>query len=81
MKMKKIISLLMAVALTAGLSAGCGKHSDKEGEKDGNVSAKGRYVEQEIALPEGAGEAVGIINQENELKLYTQNESGYHIYS
>jgi hypothetical protein len=32
MKMKKIISLLMAVALTAGLSAGCGKHSDKEGE-------------------------------------------------
>ncbi len=81
MKMKKIISLLMAVALTAGLSAGCGKHSDKEGEKDGNVSAKGRYVEQEIALPEGAEEAVGIINQENELKLYTQNESGYHIYS
>lgn len=81
MKMKKIFSLLMAVALTAGLSAGCGKRSNEEGEKDGNNSAKGRYVEQEIALPEGAGEAVGILNQENGLILYTRNESGYHSYS
>ncbi len=79
MKMKRIISLLMAAVLTAGLAAGCGKDGG-DGKKDGEVSAKGRYVEEEIPLPEGAGEAVGILNQDGGLLLYTRNENGYHSY-
>ncbi len=79
MKMKRIISLIMAVILLAGLTAGCGK-DEAEGKKEGEVSAKGRYVEEEIPLPKGAGEAVGILNQNDSLVLYTRNENGYHSY-
>lgn len=79
MRMKKIFSLLMAAALTAGLSAGCARDGT-DGKKDGEVSAKGRYVEEEIPLPEGAGEALGIQNQDGNLTLYARNENVYHSY-
>lgn len=79
MKMKKICSLLMALTLAAGLFSGCGRQGE-DGGKDKDATAKGRYVEQEITLPEGAGEAVGIQKQENGLELYTRNENGYHSY-
>lgn len=79
MKMKKIFSLLMAAALTAGLAAGCGKDG-ADGKKDDEVSAKGRYVEEEIPLPEGAGEALGIQNQDGGLTLYARNGNVYHSY-
>ena len=79
MKMKKIFSLLMAASLAAGLAAGCGKDGT-DGKKDGEVSAKGRYVEEEIPLPEGAGEALGIQNQDGHITLYARNENDYHSY-
>ena len=80
MKMKKIFSLLMAVTLTASLAVGCKKQDGAESKKDGGVSAKGRYVEQEIDLPKEAGEAIGILDLEDGVTLYTRNEEGYYSY-
>ncbi len=80
MKMKKIFSLLMAVILTASLAAGCKKQDGAEGKKDGGVSAKGRYVEQEIDLPKEAGEAIGILDLEDGVTFYARTEEGYYSY-
>ncbi len=81
MKKKRIVSFLMAAALTAGLFAGCGKQGDDSADgKDGGITAKGRYVEQEIILPEDVKEAVGIKEQDDGLVLYARNENGYSSY-
>lgn len=80
MKMKRMIGLTMAVVLTAGLAAACGKQGSEKDGKDGGISAKGRYVEQEIILPEGVKEAVGISGQDGGLVLYARNDETYHSY-
>ncbi|MEZ3486635.1 MAG: ABC transporter substrate-binding protein [Lachnospiraceae bacterium] len=83
MKMRRVISLILAVILTAGITAGCKPQDEKKEEdtKDGKVTAKGRYVEQEIPLPEGAGEAIGIQNKDGDLVLYTRNGGACHSYT
>lgn len=79
MKGKRQISTLLVMILIISLLAGCGQKK-KEGKEEA-VSAKGRYVEQEIPLPEGTGEAVGLIKKEEGLTLYTWSEDkGYQSF-
>ena len=83
MKMKKIFSLAMAIVLAAGMTAGCKQQSDRkeEIEEEKNISAKGRYVEKEIPLPETAQEVIGIQNKDEDLVLYTSDDSGFYSYT
>ncbi len=83
MKMKKIFSLAMAIVLAAGMTAGCKQQSDRkeEIEEEKNISAKGRYVEKEIPLPETAQEVIGIQNKDDDLVLYTSDDSGFYSYT
>lgn len=53
-KWKQMASLALAAVLTAGALAGCAKGSGETGKNtDGGETAMGRYLEEEIALPEG----------------------------
>ena len=57
MKIKRILSALLALALMLSCFAGCGKKDELEEldvsiEPSIDTSATGRYVEQEIQLPE-----------------------------
>ena len=65
---KKALAVLLTVSLVAGLT-GCGKKSETV-ETQGDT---GRYVEQEIALPEGV-DSTGVFQigkMDDALYLYT----------
>ena len=66
---KKIITILLACTLAAGLLSGCSK-AGGDGEKE-KETKKGRYVEREITLPEGAGKSVGMVWKDEKLTLYS----------
>lgn len=56
MKIKRILSALLALALVLGCFAGCGKEKTEKAEDalmpSISTTATGRYVEKEIALPD-----------------------------
>ncbi len=53
--LKRIFSLALAAVLVLGMFSGCGKTTvtDLSQEPTKESTAKGRYVEQEMPLPEG----------------------------
>lgn len=70
-RMAAILSVTVLVtAMAAQVLTGCSKNSEKDEKKQ----AKGRYVESEIALPEGAGRPVGILWKDENMVLYTYQE-------
>lgn len=76
MKIKKGVSLLLIVSIAAGLLAGCGDGKKGEGgssqnTKNDSSATKGRYVENDIPLPEDGGKPLGIIWKDGKLVLYT----------
>ena len=80
MKIKKGVSLLLTISIAAGLLSGCGdgkKGKDENGQSTKNNSSndssatKGRYVEDDILLPEDGGKPLGIIWKDGKLVLYT----------
>lgn len=99
MKVKrKILALLTAIAVFGGGFAGCTDEKNKGGTNQADESsqsekgtadkmgsgAKGRYVESDIPLPEGAGDPIGILWKEDSLVLYTlpsDETSGYQSYT
>lgn len=79
MKGKRQISALIIMIFMLSLLNGCGQKGDAE-EKTA-PDAKGRYVEQEIKLPDGADEAVGLLKREEGITLYTWSENhGYQSF-
>lgn len=57
MKIKKVLSVLLAMVIIIGCSAGCGKEKNVEAEEivlmpSISTGATGRYVEKTIALPD-----------------------------
>ena len=56
MKIKKVLSALLAAAMILGCFAGCGKEKKEEAEEalmpSISTAATGRYVEKEVALPD-----------------------------
>lgn len=99
MKVKrKILALLTAIAVFGGGFAGCTDEKNKGGTNQADESsqsekgtadkmgsgAKGRYVESDIPLPEGAGDPIGILWKEDSLVMYTlpsDETSGYQSYT
>ncbi len=67
---RKLIALILVLAMTAGMFSGC-RETGKEGKK---AKAKGRYVEKEVGIPENAGKPVGILWQDGKLVLYAYEE-------
>lgn len=68
---KKAVCLTAAIAITVAGLAGCGKQSeDKSAE-----GAMGRYLEEEIALPENTGKILAMERlDDNSLSLFTEDK-------
>ncbi len=67
---KRAAAFLLIAGLITGMVTGCAHQPEKEKEP----TPKGRYVESEIALPEGAGRPFGMEYGEEGLVLYTSSE-------
>lgn len=55
--MRKMMSIVLAAALTAGVLSGCGA-AEGPGDNKDSGSGMGRYVEEDMELPLAGGEAV-----------------------
>ncbi len=68
-KGKKFVSLALAVALAVGSLAGCGSEKGEDGtgkaEEIGKESAKGRYLEEDVVLPENADRLLDLVKLED----------------
>lgn len=66
--LKKIAGLSMAVIITASALIGCAGNagSTETGGKNVNASAKGRYLEEEVKLPEGTNKIINMAKQKDE---------------
>lgn len=54
-KRKNIAALLLSVILAGSLLSGCSK-SDEDSGLSGNIGGRGRFVEEEVSLPQGMSE-------------------------
>ncbi len=80
MKAKKIIKKIMSFALAASLSlgilAGCGQSGDgKDGGKE-TESAKGRYLEEDIPLPEQTSVYSMTQMEDGTIRIATNDQEG-----
>ena len=75
---KRAAVFMLSSGLIAGMFTGCGRRSQEEKAPQ----AKGRFVESEIALPEGTGRPLGMEYGEEGLRLYTSSadEQYYQSY-
>lgn len=75
MKLKQGIGLLLAGVLALGGLGGCQK--EKKAEQEGKKEVKGGYVEEEMEIPWGEGEAWlgSFFNTEKKLQIYTMLDS------
>lgn len=82
-KWKQVLSVSTAVCLSiagAGSLIGCGS-TDRENDKADSVESKamGRYLENELAVPEGCMEIVDLqVMEEGSLKMLARN-SDYEL--
>lgn len=78
MKIKRIISALLAALLVLGCFAGCGEEKEPEDSLMPSIStaATGRYVEREIQLPECRYAKDMVMLSDGRLRLALKEESG-----
>lgn len=79
MKMKNIMSIVLAAVLSLGVLTGCGQAGDGSGEKDGSQDtggAKGRYLEEDIALPEKTSVYGMTRLEDGTLRIAAQDQEG-----
>ncbi|MEG2774637.1 MAG: ABC transporter substrate-binding protein [Acetivibrio sp.] len=67
--MKKRIAWILFLIIAMGVLAGCGK---KEKEQTKQEVSKGRYIEEEIMLPEGEEVIQMLQNKDGKLEIYTE---------
>lgn len=75
---RRATAFTIILGMMAGMFTGCSGKTEEE-EK---TKAKGRYVEQEIKLPEGSGKPIGMIHKDEKLVLYmhSADEKFYQSY-
>ena len=81
MKIKRIISVLLVLALALSCFAGCGKEKNAEAEEitlmpSISTAATGRYVEKEIQLPACQYAKDMVMLSDGRLRLALKEESG-----
>ena len=81
MKIKRMLSALLTVALVMGSFAGCGKEKNAEAEEMAlmpsiSTAATGRYVEKEIQLPACQYAEDMVMLSNGRLRLALKEESG-----
>lgn len=63
---RQILCVILAVALAVGLLAGCEKKTGENGKGSGqNTTAMGRYLEEEVSLPEGLATLMALVTLED----------------
>ena len=73
---KKIMSLTLAASLSLGILAGCGQSGDgKDGGKE-TESAKGRYLEEDIPLPEQTSVYSMTQMEDGTIRIATNDQEG-----
>ena len=73
---KKIMSLALAASLSLGILAGCGQSGDgKDGGKE-TESAKGRYLEEDIPLPEQTSVYSMTQMEDGTIRIATNDQEG-----
>lgn len=73
-KRKSIAVLLLSVILAGALLSGCSK-SDEDSSLSGNTGGKGRFVEEEVSLPQGMSEILAMRTlSDGRLALVTVDE-------
>ncbi|MCI9546546.1 MAG: carbohydrate ABC transporter substrate-binding protein [Lachnospiraceae bacterium] len=78
MKARKIISIVLAAALSLGALAGCGRGGD-DAEKSGGENtggAKGRYLETDVALPEKTSVYGMVKLEDGTIRIATNDQEG-----
>ena len=84
MKIKKVLSALLAAAMILGCFAGCGKEKKEEAEEalmpSISTAATGRYVETEIPLPECQYAMDMVMLADGRLRLALKEASGRIIF-
>ncbi len=78
MKARKIISIVLAAALSLGALAGCGRGGDGA-EKSGGENtggAKGRYLETDVALPEKTSVYGMVKLEDGTIRIATNDQEG-----
>jgi len=85
MSMKKVVSIIMVSLLLLTALTGCDKSGDKKNtELLNNATATGRYMEEEVKLPEGMDSSQYITltkNPEGGIELYIKNNGLYEKYT
>lgn len=75
-KQKKIAALLLSVILAGSLLSGCSK-SDEDSSLSGNTGGRGRFVEEEVSLPQGMSEILTMRTlSDGRLALVAADEGG-----
>ena len=81
MKIKRILSALLALALVPGCLAGCGKKTVLEAEEAAlmpsvSTAATGRYVEKELELPPCRYAKDLVMLTDGRLRIALEEENG-----
>ena len=81
MKIKKILSALLALILVMGCFTGCGKENNAEAEEIAlmpsiSTAATGRYVEKELFLPESQYAMDMVMLNDGRLRVALAEENG-----
>ncbi|MDE7062138.1 MAG: hypothetical protein K2O73_02710, partial [Lachnospiraceae bacterium] len=75
-KRKNIAALLLSVILAGSLLSGCSK-SDEDSGLSGNTGGRGRFVEEEVSLPQGMSEILTMRTlSDGRLALVAADEMG-----
>ena len=76
-KMKRLLGVLLLPGLLLSMLTGCGGKGGTDAVGDVNGIAMGRYVEQQLASVEGAGQVMGLyVNGDGDLVFYTSIDGG-----